>query len=305
MTTWRTLLPASSTLRWSPTAAATKSKSAAFTEGALPMTLLKTLEQRFKSPQITSPLTMPYYLTFNEAASLVEKLGAKHREVQAKGTLSQKGIDEAMREFATKEIVPSLARARGKLEASTEAVDAKRQALTIPKPDKSDIAGALLRQELRTYLRSMSRGDRADLLLRDPDAATIAAVFEAPNHLSGIDDKLRTELEARIVAASHPQKLAQIEEERDCIQIAQLAINHAVDEIQKATGFAGSRLAFDKFMGEASAPIEAEFAKKGQPAARTVEDMVAVYRAMPKADQNAFINRYFDGELDPVKQEAA
>ncbi|MEY9780350.1 hypothetical protein [Sinorhizobium fredii] len=269
------------------------------------MTLLKTLEGRFKSAQITAPLTMPYYLTFNHVTQLVEKLGAKHRDLKAKETLSQKGLDEAMREFVSKEIVPELARSRGKLEASIEAVDAKRQALTIPKPDKSDIAGALLRQELRTHLRSLSQGQRAALLLQNPDPDTIAAVFEAPNHLSGIDDKLRTELESAIVAASHPQKLAQIQDERDCIQIAQIAINHAVDEIQKATGFEGSKVAFDKFMTAASAPIEAEFAKKGQPAARTVEDMVAVYRAMPKSDQSAFINKYFDGDLDPAEPKAA
>ncbi|CCE97206.1 conserved hypothetical protein [Sinorhizobium fredii HH103] len=269
------------------------------------MTLLKTLEGRFKTEWLNSPLTLPYYMTFNEVGQLVDKLAKKHREQKDKGTLSQKGLDEAMREFVTKEIVPQLARARGKLETSTENVDAKRQALTIPKPDKSDVAGALLRQELRTYLRGLSLGQRAALLLQNPDPATIAAVFEAPNHLSGIDDKLRTELEAAIVAASHPQKLAQIQDERDCIQIAQIAINHAVDEIRKATGYEGSNLAFDQFMAKASAPIEAEFAKKGQPAARTVEDMVAVYRAMPKSDQSAFINKYFDGDLEPAEPKAA
>lgn len=269
-------------------------------------TMYKNLAARFKTEWINGPLTLPHYLTFGQAFELADKISAKRNDLVAKGTLSAKGLDEAVREFVTKDVVPELARARCKLEASAEAVTAKRQALTFPKPDKSDLAGAVLRQELRAYLRGLPQGERYGLLLRDPDADIIAAVFEAPDYLSGIDAKLRAELENRIVAAAHPQKLQAIEDERECINLANIAINHAVDTIRKATGYDHSP-AFDQFMAKASAPIESEFAKKGTPPARTVEDMVAVYRAMPKADQNAFLDKWFDGELSekPAEQQAA
>ncbi|THK34672.1 hypothetical protein EHS39_28835 [Ensifer sp. MPMI2T] len=269
------------------------------------MNFQQNLEARFKTAWLNNARLLPYHLTLSGAFEVSDKITKKRNELNAKGTLSAKGLDEAMREFVTKECIPDLARSRCKLEASAEDVAAKRQALTIPKPDKSDVAGALLRQELRAHLRGMPMGDRAALLLRDPDAATIAAVFEAPNYLSGIDEKLRVELEARIVAAAHPQELQAVEDERECINLANIAINHAVDTIKKATGYDHGGKAFDEFMTKASAPIEAEFAKKGTPPARNVEDMVAIYKSMNKDDQEEFVYRWAKGDLDPPKQEAA
>lgn len=261
------------------------------------MNFQQNLQARFKTEWFNNARLMPYQLSLLDAFVISDKITKKRNELSAKGTLSPKGLDEALRDFVKKEAIPGLARARCKLEASAEEVTARRQTLTIPKPDKGDVAGALLRQELRAYLRGLAPGDRAGLLLRDPDAATIAAVFEAPNYLSGVDDRLRTELEALIVAAAHPEKLQAIEDERECITLANMAVNHAVDTIQKSTGYDNSRLAFDKFMAEASAPVVAEFAKKGPPAARTVDDMVSVYKSMSLADQNAFIDKWCDGEL--------
>ncbi|MGX1256628.1 hypothetical protein [Sinorhizobium fredii] len=270
------------------------------------MNFEQNIQARFKTEWLNNGRLLPYHLTLSGAFEIAGKITKKRNELNAKGNLSAKGLDEAMREFVAKECIPDLARSRCKLEASADAVTAKRQALTIPRPDKSDVAGALLRQELRAHLRSMAPGDRAALLMRNPDPATIAAVFEAPNHLSGIDDQLRTKLEADIVAASHPEKLKEIEVERECINLADIAINHAVDNIRKATGYEHSNgKAFDEFMSKASAPIEAEFAKKGMPAARNVEDMVELYKAMNKQDQNDFIARWVSGELDPVQQQAA
>jgi len=269
------------------------------------MNFQQNLSARFKTAWINNARLVHYHVGLSEAFSISDKITKKRNELSAKGTLSAKGLDEALRDFVKKEAIPDLARARCKLEASAEEVTARRQALSFPKPDKGDVAGALLRQELRAYLRGMSPGDRAGLLLRDPDSATIAAVFEAPNYLSGVDDRLRSELEALIVAAAHPEKLQAIEDERECITLANMAVNHAVDTIQKSTGYDNSRLAFDKFMAEASAPIVAEFAKKGPPATRTVDDMVAVYKAMNKQDREEFIYRYHVGELEPVQQVAA
>jgi hypothetical protein len=89
------------------------------------------------------------------------------------------------------------------------------------------------------------------LLLRDSEAAAIAAVFEA------ISAALMRNLGVSFNPASWPPLIRKscAFGGRDCVTLANMAVNHAVDTIQKATDYVNSRLALDNFMAEASAPI--------------------------------------------------
>jgi hypothetical protein len=60
-----------------------------------------------------------------------------------------------------------------------------------PPVDKTDVAGALARQELRAALRGMPIGDKASLLVGDhADTAFVDAALEQPAVLSGVPKEL-------------------------------------------------------------------------------------------------------------------
>ncbi len=91
-------------------------------------------------------------------------------------------------------------------------LDAKRSALALPKFDKSDLSGALLRQELRSILRGMSRPEQAGLLIGDKaDAAFVDAALEQPALVSGLDSALFEQVRSARLATLRGAEIDAIE----------------------------------------------------------------------------------------------
>lgn len=108
--------------------------------------------------------------------------------------------------------------------------------------DRTDVAGAMLRAELRTWLRGLSDAQRNKLMLQgemaqaDMDPRIALAVVEDPSALSGVTPAQHQRLADRALAALHPEGAARLAE----IDVAAEAVSDAYGAarltIESATG---------------------------------------------------------------------
>jgi hypothetical protein len=194
-----------------------------------------------------------------KALNLAELVGAHREKVEQPGTLSAKGIEEELRSFAAKQAAPELRRSQLMVAKARAGLDERRKALAVQKVDQSDLAGAILRSELRAQMRSMSLADLTRLALHNPDAITLAAIFEAPGFLSGVTDELREQ----VANAAFPQEVAAMDEEQEVLDVVGAALEISLGTVREKIGFRPDDRAFDAWMGEASQHVDREFEASG------------------------------------------
>jgi hypothetical protein len=106
-----------------------------------------------------------------------------------------------------------------------------------PKFEKVDPA---ILAAVATRIATMKPGEQASQLLpegRDTDPVVAAAVLELPPILSGVNDQLRSLLEARLVEKAHGPALVALDEEKEAWDTADAALRTATDAMQTAGEF--------------------------------------------------------------------
>lgn len=150
-----------------------------------------------------------------EAAHAVKDRYAAHRnEMAQSGQYTAAGIDAA-----TCDLLPAQLRAlqvaKAPITELKREIKSRREALRPTDPDKSDLAGAIERGEIRNHFRSLKPGDRHALLLTTTDLRLIEAAVTSPPELSGFttsaDSDLVEKVEARYIALKHPTEVAELE----------------------------------------------------------------------------------------------
>jgi hypothetical protein len=108
-----------------------------------------------------------------------------------------------------------------------------------PSFDKTDIAGALARQEIRAAIRAMPLGDRAALLTGDgADPRYVDAVLEQPPLLSGTPPELFEKILSQRLESVFSAEIAQGEDLDNQIAEAEAALQIARQDVQRASGLA-------------------------------------------------------------------
>lgn len=248
------------------------------------MSIWNTLSEQL--PEEYSKVThlAPHLAAFKKIRHLSEEM-SKHRQIVAEpGTLNAKGMTEAIRDFAATKVVPDLRRLEFRLEKAEKALAERRLRLGVPAPDKTDAAGATLRAEVRAHLRGLEPAERTALLMVNPSALVVSAVFEAPGFLSGVPDDVRARAEEAIIEGSAPEELARIEEEREAMGVVGMAMEIAIRTIKEETGFQGDTRAFDAWMAEASASVEREI--RGSSRKATQADLEALLAQVKTLDKD-------------------
>ncbi len=162
-------------------------------------------------------------LTLQDARdSAIAKASALNRSPDFTPT----GRSNAKRDYATQVVAPVLKDALRAIKLADENMERIRSTMA-PKPlDKADLAGALKRQEIRGWLRSLSDSKRVSMLMGpdkiNPDIA--AAIIEQPAELSGVTEKLRASLQFRAHAAQYPEEARTM----DLIDQAQETLDRAL-----------------------------------------------------------------------------
>ncbi len=196
--------------------------------------IIGTLQERWK------PSHDAFKPTFVSAVGIVERINVRSREVNANTAWSDQGKADEMKKFAgtqraiCRKVRSDLADAKAALQASRESL--------IPRSfDKSDVASAALRSEIRTFVRGMKPGERYAWLSDQKDPTVITAMWESFPTLSGLDDRGRDVVTQNWLKANRPKEIAAIEERAEAIEVLDVAVNVASGAVFTAAGERGDR----------------------------------------------------------------
>lgn len=99
----------------------------------------------------------PCYLLGLDAVDAIE---ARTAASTNGGKFTAEGVKADARDYALNNLVGPLHKARTAVAKAKTELAEMRGRLNIEQPDKSDIAAALLRQEIRAHLKSLPQADR-------------------------------------------------------------------------------------------------------------------------------------------------
>jgi hypothetical protein len=190
-------------------------------------TIEQTLSDRM-SRYDNVPGLAPVRRAFNQALDVHQTFRTKAAEVAKDTHKTAIGKQDALRKYIGAE-AHRVVRARKTLEKAQSKLAEKRKALQPKAPDKTDVAAAVARSDLRGMLRGMPIGKRMGLLLADnADPMLLAAALELPNYASDINDETRRLVTERVIEREQPGALAKIEIESEAL--AMLAVANRVLE---------------------------------------------------------------------------
>lgn len=174
---------------------------------------------------------------------LVGAISAKAIEISNNDDLTANGKAKALREWALSVVRAKVTEVREELGKADAYAAAKRAKLGAgPTADKTDAAGALIRQELRKYARDLSPSERAAMFaMGNLDPQLALAIVEAPAVLSGCTEKQRAMLVETAVLASDPAVAEELRVLADAEQSIQRALG-AVERTLKEAGVDSSAL---------------------------------------------------------------
>ena len=144
------------------------------------MDVTDTLRSRFRAEWKTRADLAGLETMLENTLSMIAGPKVKKAALEKSGTLNAIGIAQAMRRELGKDIVPTLRRMRQTVDERSAAIERERATMAKPKIDATDVTAAMLRQETRTYLRSLNDGERLKLLIDKPDPMMVTAALEGP-----------------------------------------------------------------------------------------------------------------------------
>ena len=186
----------------------------------------------------------------------VDRIEARTRTNLASGKLTPEGVKDDALKFALGDLVPSLHRARMTIKKAKAEITERKSKLKVEGPDRSDVAGAFRRMEIRTFLREMKGDDQKNYFARHGEnlpTEVALAILEMPPEFSGVPKSRHDLLTERALTAQHGPDITEIAELEEAIAAAESAVETGRDEVRLEVGVHDER----KF-NEMAAPIEAK-----------------------------------------------
>jgi hypothetical protein len=149
--------------------------------------------------------------------------------------MTELGQRQALNESLTQNHGKQWARANASVVKERKKITARRDALVIKAVDKSDVAGALERQEIRQWFRSLDIGVRQSLALASKDRRILEALVTAPPELSGLLDggpAALAQIENRYLELTYGDELASIEAMDAVVAEAEAAMHISRNELR-------------------------------------------------------------------------
>lgn len=221
--------------------------------------ITKTLHTRWK-PEWSKEVTLiSVARAFNTSLAAVEALMGKTAEMRATGKFSEQGLRDEIRNAAMADTVPALKRASEAVERVRQDLAGQKARLAIPAPDVTNAAQAIVRSEMRQWLRTLPQSQAVQMLLSDTvDDRMLQAAFEAPPIMSGLTDEMRDTVQKRVVERKFGPELARVGALEEAVDVAQSAVGVALYQLRQEAEFGASDdRAFDAWMGEATSAAEA------------------------------------------------
>jgi len=204
-------------------------------------TARETVSSRWKPHWASRPSFRKIVRAFNEAQAAwdaIEACGEARKGLIKAGKLTTIGVNETMRGNLSSGVVSQLRRAEHQAKLFREEVALTRGGLGIPKPDRTDVASAILRSEYRTFMRGLDMGKLAALLM-DPkaDPAMLEAAWEVPAQMIGMDETIRENLRTAILERTNAEEIAVLEEMLEAATLVENTVQMSLQDVASAAGF--------------------------------------------------------------------
>jgi hypothetical protein len=193
-----------------------------------------------------------YVTAFNAVDAIEERKASSAKS----GKFTADGLVDDALQFALNNAVPTFKRGRDAIGAAKKELAARREKLQLSAPDKSDIAGAYLRREIRDRLTAMPAKERDAFMnenVERMDPVVAEAILTAPAWLSGVAESYRKQLTDKALQAQHGDAVTELQELERAIEVATSAVETGRDEVRIEAGVHDPH-AFDQL----AAPIEAK-----------------------------------------------
>jgi hypothetical protein len=189
-------------------------------------------------PEPAASLGAGYAALVALADAVVEKSAA----IQGDPNLSATGRKAALKAWFRQEAVPQLKRAGDAKAQVADRLAALKASMSTSEIDKGDLAGALLRQEIRAWLRGMEPAQRAGLLAVAPADQIAAAILEAPAELSGVTPNQKAALQEDALARANPEQVLAIRIAEEAGEAVESAEQAAMATLRDAVGLTAAEL---------------------------------------------------------------
>lgn len=143
----------------------------------------------------------------------------KRESMQAAGEFTDAGIVNALIALVSSQVGPAHYRLHHEIVAADRILQSLKTKLATPQVDKTDIAAAILRMQIRQHLSSLDVGKRIQAVLK-ADPVTLQAVLEGPTYLVGVPDDVMQQVQNAAYKAAAPEIVAEIEMLEDAIESA-------------------------------------------------------------------------------------
>jgi hypothetical protein len=168
------------------------------------------------------------------ALDAVDHIEQRKAEAKASGRFTDDGVAADALSFATSKLAPTLQRHQQTVVAARREAAERRAKLKLQSAEKTDLVGAMRRQEIRAWLRTMPPEERnrylsTNLEKMDPEMAL--AIREMPGEMTGIPGSLREQLIDLALQAQHGEAIAELQHLERGIEVADRALNAAREEI--------------------------------------------------------------------------
>ena len=186
----------------------------------------------------------------------MDRVEARHAANKADPRFTPDGVRDDLLKFVLNDAVPALHQGRTMIAKARAEVTERRSKLKIEGPDKTDIAAAFRRMEIRTRLNNMKPDELTSYFARYGDnlpAEIAQAVTELPAEYSGVPQSRHDLLTERALNAQYGDAIAEIKEIEQAIDAAESSVEAARDEVRLEVGIHDVA----KF-NELAAPVEAK-----------------------------------------------
>jgi hypothetical protein len=221
------------------------------------------------------------------------------KRVNADKRLSEEGRREQILATAKDDFIRPMRRMRHEINRAREEIEYRRANLKPKAVDPLDLAGAMLRQEIRAHLFDMGASKAAAFLTSTKDVRFLEAALTAPPELTGILPETFDRLQSMYVAAQFPEQAAAIAEAEEALEAAQRTLE--VAEASTLTEMGGEARVWAAEVAQEIDPGELQQTEKerasrkatGQPIP-TRDELRALAKRLPMDEREALRSEIWD-----------
>lgn len=164
---------------------------------------------------------------------------AKLETLSNDANFTQQGRLNEMKKWFDASGLSALKQGREAHEAAAAAIGRIRAGMKPKGADPTDMAGAMVRQEIRTWFRGLEPEARAARLseVEEMDPQLALAISEAPAELSGVTPEQKSRAASRGLLAAYPKEAEQIQKIEEATDALMSTLRMTSLTMQKATGY--------------------------------------------------------------------